>query len=200
MRQPLRLYSKSGINTVNQIGYLLVPPGYKLALSTPDNNRNGRYCYHKLRNPNNPYAGSCIPGNLRNYNSYLPGGRIYSINDLMYHFNRTNRQTIVWRREPLWMNERNALYFPRGAGNRAAYQKNFNWHTSVDDTMGSCWLGTDKPAQVCHYAYGNVIFKHFNIIPDVNFFNKYLATKEIRNKIRTELRNGNYNSLNGFFG
>ena len=50
---------------------------------------------------------------IRNYNSYLPGGRIYSINDLMYHFNRTNRQTIVWRRAPLWMNERNALYFHR---------------------------------------------------------------------------------------
>ena len=117
----------------------------------------------------------------------------------MYHFSRTNRPTIVWRRGPLWLNERDGTYWGRGRGNRGEYQKDFNWHTQIDSSMGSCWLGTGKPASTCHYAYGNIIFKHINVIADENFFNKFYATPSKREEIRNQFRMGNFNSLKGFF-
>jgi hypothetical protein len=197
-----KIYSKSGINTINQIGYLLVPPGFKMALSSPDNNRYGSKCTNKLRYPNSS-KGACIPGNLRNFNSYLTGK--HAIRSLMYHSSRTNKPTIIWKRpfpdtvDLGWLRQYDGIYLGRGRGNRIDYQKDFNWHTEIDSSIGSCWIGSSKPPSECHYAWGNIIFKHINVIADENFFNKFYATPSKREEIRNQFRMGNFNSLKGFF-
>jgi hypothetical protein len=198
---PPKLWSKSGINTIQQIGFILVPMGFKIGLSQPDNNAQGHKCSGRIRNPNSTY-GPCIPAHINRIfiDKYLEGGKLHNITSLVNRYVNSGGRTVVWRREPLWMNERDGTYWGRGAGaSRGAFQRHFNWHTSVDSTMSSCWLGTDKPASVCHYAYGNAMFKHINVLPDVNFFNKFYVNSAERDKIRQQFRNGNFNSLNGYF-
>ena len=196
--KPLRLFTKSGIRTIHQIGYVIVPLGFNIGLSQPDNNPLGNKCTGRIRQ-NNSGNGPCIPAHIGYRNSYLQGGKVYDIRNLINHYVNTGGKTTVWRRQPLWMNERSGTFWPRGGGNRGSYQKHFNWHTAVDDTMRSCWLGTDKPASVCNYSYGNSMFKHINVLPNENFFNTFYATKSKREEIRNQFRLGNFNSLKGFF-
>jgi hypothetical protein len=197
--KPLKLFSKSGINTIQQIGYLISPIGFNIGISQPDNNPTGSKCSGAIRGANSG-NGPCIPAHLGSLNNYLRGGKAYDINSLMKHYTNTGGTTTVWTRHPLWLSKDNGgKYWGRGKGNRKDYQKHFNWHTAVDDTMGSCWLGTGKPASTCNYAYGNSMFKHINVIVDENFFNIFYASSTEREKIRKQFKMGNFNSLKDYF-
>ena len=79
-----KIYRKTGIRTIHQLGYVLVPLGFNIAISIADNNY-GNKCHNSMYGPN-PGKAPCIPNNINRLDLYLKGGKPYSIQDLINHY------------------------------------------------------------------------------------------------------------------
>ena len=179
--------------TITQFSGIFVPMGFKIGISNPNNNANGRLCSNYQVSPNGR-TGNCIPANLRSFDKYLTGGKYYSFNEILSIFHASGGNTIVRRRQPDWQRNVTATLTTRGHGVRKE-QSQFLNHTALDHTMKDSWL---RDASSQNYAYGDSVFQQMIIIADKGFFNKFYSTRALRKEIRHEFQNGDFTRLRGY--
>jgi len=211
---------------IPNMGGILVSTGYSLGISMPDKNKSGDKCRLEQYRPEHS-TGNCIPKDLKKYNEYLKGGKFYNLAELLVYYIKTTEaqryytpttgiQKYVaeryfgsnWRshypvplrsRPQTIVRQRNWIGLMRSynavMGRKDANPGSFNYHT---DTHGysSCW---DRGTASCHYAYGINLFKHLNIIPQVDFFNEFYANPEKRAEHRARFKNGDFSKLDPYF-
>lgn len=179
--------------TITQFSGIFVPMGFKIAISNPNNNTDGRFCSN-YQVSHNETSGNCIPANLKRYDQYLKGGKYYTFSDLTEIFHKSGGNTIVRRRQPEWHRFVIGGRYSRGAGDRSD-QAYWNYHTGLDHKMTKPYL---RDRSDWWYAYGASVFEHINIIADREFFNKFYATKAIRDEIRAEFQVGDFTKLRDY--